>query len=152
VPFDQRNATICLDSVSEIAEVVLKTEKAKTKDPRKAYGELIDVMSSVIRRFRDLQGFNVYLSAKLEDTKDDSTGQITKGPSMPGKQLGPAMPYFFDEVFYLYVGKDQTTQQKYRALQTDADSQVQCVKDRSGMLEAIEFPDLGAIFNKILQG
>ena len=35
--------TICIDSISEIAEVLLVSEKAKTKDPRKAYGEVQDL-------------------------------------------------------------------------------------------------------------
>ena len=32
---------VCLDSISEIAEVVLNAEKTKTKDPRQAYGCLL---------------------------------------------------------------------------------------------------------------
>src|ERR1035441_562378 len=32
--------TVCLDSLSEIAEVVLTTAKGINKDPRKAYGEM----------------------------------------------------------------------------------------------------------------
>ena len=36
--------TICIDSLSEIAEVVLTNAKRQVKDPRQAYGELIEKM------------------------------------------------------------------------------------------------------------
>lgn len=150
-PSARQFSTVCLDSASEIAEVVLKNEKARTKDPRKAYGELIEIMSAIIRRFRDLQGYNVYVSAKLDHQKDDLTGQITKGPAMPGRVLGPSMPYFFDEVYYLYTTNDANGQ-KIRALQTDGDLQVPCCKSRAGVLAPVELPDLTYIFNKIIQG
>jgi len=78
---------------------------------------------------------------------DTGAGVMKFGPSMPGKQLGPALPYLFDEVFRLYVGQTQQGQ-KYRAIQTDEDMQY-TAKDRSGVLDAIEPPDLTHIFNKL---
>jgi len=44
--------TVCLDSISEIAEVVLSNAKKTCKDPRQAYGELADRMGVTIRPFR----------------------------------------------------------------------------------------------------
>lgn len=145
--------TICLDSISEIAEVVLtnaKSQKVNGKliDPRQAYGLLIDQMSATIRAFRDLPHKHVYVSAKQEMVKDDATGITMNGPSMPGTKLGPALPYFFDEVFQLEIGKDQNTQQSYRYLRTQPDFSNDA-KDRSGRLDPIESPDLGNIINKI---
>jgi hypothetical protein len=57
---------VCLDSISEIAEVVLANEKNNTKDPRQAYGALQDVMGTLVHAFRDLPGRNVYFSCKQE--------------------------------------------------------------------------------------
>ena len=51
--------TICLDSISEIAEVCLSEAKATLKDGRAAYGEMADQMSKVIQAYRDLPGRNV---------------------------------------------------------------------------------------------
>lgn len=139
--------TLCLDSVSEIAERVLAHAKSTVKDPRQAYGQLIDNTVSLIRGFRDLPGFHVYFSAKSERMKDEGTGQTYYGPSMPGKALGPALPYFFDEVFHLGIGKAGDGS-KYRYLRTQPDLQYSA-KDRSGSLAEIERPDLGYIFSKI---
>lgn len=143
--------TVCLDSLTEIADAVLAYEKARNKDARKAYGEMADEVLKVVRMFRDLQGFNVYMSAKLESDKDAMTGAFVHMPMMPGKQVGPKLPYEFDEVFYAYKAKDAEGR-NFHALQTESDQQVTCLKDRSGYLDAVEYPNLTNIFNKILQG
>lgn len=142
--------TICLDSISEIAEVVLKNEKANSKDGRKAYGEMNDIMTTVIREFRDLQGFHVYFSAKKVYDKDDTTGAMVHMPSMPGRKLSADLPFYFDEVFYLTMVNDPNGQPQ-RVLQTVKDLQVTCVKDRSGCLDYYELPNLTNIINKIIQ-
>ena len=139
--------TICLDSVSEIAEAVLIAHKKSAKDPRQSYGYIIDFVESTFRWFRDLPGKNVYFSAKMEPYKDELTGAIKYGPSMPGSKLGPKLPYFFDEVFRLGVGK--TPQGDiYRFVQTQPDNQYEA-KDRSGALAPYDHPHLGYLFNKI---
>lgn len=140
--------TICLDSLSEIAEVVLNNAKRQVKDPRQAYGELIEKMETTIRMFRDLPGRNIYMSAKMEPTKDELTGVVKYGPAMPGSKLGSKLPYFFDEVFRLGINKTPQGE-SYRFLQTQPDLQYEA-KDRSGSLAAVEPPNLAQLFNKIL--
>ena len=140
--------TICIDSLSEIAEVVLNNAKRQVKDPRQAYGELIEKMETTIRMFRDLPGRNVYMSAKMEPTKDELTGVVKYGPAMPGSKLGTKLPYFFDEVFRLGINKTPQGE-SYRFLQTQPDLQYEA-KDRSGVLAAVEPPHLAQLFNKIL--
>lgn len=143
--------TIALDSLTEIGEVVLAKSKAVAKDPRQAYGELIDKMTTLVKGFRDLSGKHVYMSAKQEYIKDEVTGISKYGPSMPGTKLGPSLPYLFDEVFYLGVGLDQNTKLPYRYIQTTKDLQY-TAKDRSGALDAYESPDLTNIITKIIGG
>ena len=140
--------SIGLDSLSEIAEVVLNNAKRQVKDPRQAYGELIEKMETTIRYFRDLPGKNVYMAAKMEPQKDELSGVIRFGPSMPGAKLGAKLPYFFDEVFRLGVNKTPQGE-SYRFLQTQPDLQYEA-KDRSGSLAPMEYPLLTAVFNKIL--
>jgi hypothetical protein len=140
--------TICLDSLTEIAEVVLSNAKRTTKDPRQAYGELIERMGVVTRSFRDLSGKHVYMSAKQETIKDDSTGTTTYGPSMPGSKLGGQLPYLFDIVLRLNIGRTPEGQE-YRYLQTRPDFQSEA-KDRSGALAPMEEPNLTSVINKIL--
>ena len=140
--------TVCLDSISEIGEVVLNNAKRQVKDPRQAYGELIEKMTTTIRAFRDLHGKNVILSAKMETMKDELSGVVKYGPSMPGAKLGPSLPYYFDEVFRLGVNKTPQGE-TYRFLQTQPDLQYEA-KDRSGALAPLDIPHLGALFAKIL--
>ncbi len=139
--------SVCIDSITEIAETILSNAKATVKDPRQAYGALLEDMMRAVKAFRDLPGKNVYMAAKMEPVKDELTGIVTYSPAMPGQKLGPQLPYLFDEVFRLGVNKDQSGNQ-YRFLQTGPDLQY-TAKDRSGMLDPIEFPHLGNIFNKI---
>lgn len=140
--------SIGLDSISEIGEVVLNNAKRQVKDPRQAYGELIEKMETLVRAFRDIPGKNVLVSAKMEPMRDELTGVVKYGPSMPGAKLGPRLPYFFDEVFRLGIGKTPQGQE-FRFLQTQPDLQFEA-KDRSGALEPVEFPHLTQIFNKII--
>lgn len=139
--------SVAIDSISEIAEVVLSAEKKATKDPRQAYGALQDQMGEIIRGFRDIPNRHVYMSAKVEKTQDEM-GRVLYGPSMPGTKLGQMLPYFFDEVLALRVEKDDEGIPQ-RALMTDSDGLWQA-KDRSGRLDQWEAPDLGLIINKIL--
>lgn len=138
--------SICLDSISEIAEIVLSNEKGKEKDPRKAYGNMQDMMMDLVRSFRDIPGKNIYMSAKQERIQDDSS-RILYGPSMPGQKLAQQLPYLFDEIFCYQIVKDQNSvPQRVLLTQPDGISQA---KDRSGKLDMWEVPDLGAIVNKI---
>lgn len=138
--------SVALDSISEIAEVVLNHEKKVNKDPRAAYGAMQEQMADIIRVFRDLPGRHVYMSAKLEKTQDEM-GRILYAPSMPGNKTGQSLPYFFDEVLALRVERDAEGNH-HRALMCDSDG-LWLAKDRSGKLAGWEAPDLGAIINKI---
>ena len=138
--------SVALDSISEIAEVILSSEKKNNKDPRAAYGAMQDKMSEIIRAFRDITNKHVYFTAKCEKAQDE-TGKILYSPSMPGNKTGQALPYFFDLVMALRVekGEDGISQ---RALLCDSDGSW-LAKDRSSKLSAWEAPDLGEIIAKI---
>ena len=138
--------SVALDSISEIAEVCLNTEKKVNKDPRAAYGAMQEQMADIIRAFRDLPGKHVYMSAKLGKTQDEM-GRVLYAPSMPGNKTGQSLPYFFDEVLALRVEKDVEGNTR-RALMTDGDG-LWLAKDRSGKLEVWEDADLGDIIRKI---
>lgn len=138
---------VCVDSITEIAETVLAYEKANNRDPRAAYGNMQEQVMSLIKRFRDLPERNVYVSAKMARIEDMESGTMLYQPMMPGRQLGPQLPYLFDEVFALRVEKDEENQ-PYRVLQTQRDFQYDA-KDRSGALEMWEHPSLCNIVEKI---
>lgn len=138
--------SVALDSISEIAEVVLNHEKKIAKDPRAAYGNMQEQMSDLIRAFRDLPEKHVYFTAKCEKATDE-TGRLLFAPSMPGNKTGQQLPYFFDEVLALRVEKDAEGKSQ-RALMCDSDG-IWLAKDRSGKLGTWESPDLGALIAKI---
>jgi phage nucleotide-binding protein len=155
---------LALDSLSEIAEVVLAAEKKATRDPRQAYGALQEKMYELIRAFRDLPERNVYFSAKMLTEKVDivetrTTGALTTnavvgtklahGPNLPGTKLGQALPYFTDLIFAMRVEPDADGNPS-RWLQTQPDDSY-IAKDRSGCLAPFEAPDLSAIAAKVRQ-
>jgi phage nucleotide-binding protein len=137
--------SVVLDSISEIAEVVLSHEKKINKDGRAAYGEMDVQLSEIIRAFRDLN-MHVLMTAKLEKQQDEM-GRMLYFPSLPGNKTAQKLPYFFDEVLALRIEKDEEGKTQ-RALMCDSDG-LWLAKDRSGKLEAWETPDLGEIIAKI---
>ena len=139
-------ASVVVDSLSEIGEVVLIHEKSINKDGRAAYGEMAVQMTSIIRAFRDLPGRNVLMTAKVEKAQDEN-GRVLYSPSMPGAKLAQQIPYFFDEVLALRVEKDAEGVSQ-RALMCDSDG-LWLAKDRSGKLDAWEAPDAAALIRKI---
>lgn len=143
--------TVCWDSSSETAEVMLMAGKAAKNDPRQAYGEVADIISDYFRKFRDLPEKNVVITAKMGSIKDGVNGNLYYGPDFPGKQLGPQSPYWLDEVFRIGVATATDTNTTYRFLQTDRD-QMYDGKDRSGVLNFYEEADLTKIFAKITGG
>ena len=144
---DHKYTWVCLDSLSEIAEVCLSAEKAKTTDGRKAYAELADVMFNLIRGFRNLP-MNVYMSAKQARIEND--GSLVYSPLMPGRQLGMGLPYLFDEVFAMRVAKNDEGK-IVRYLQTANDGYYDA-KDRSGALDLMEKASLSYVQDKITNG
>lgn len=142
--------SVALDSISEIAEVVLAEELKRNKDGRAAYGELNNAMSGVIRAFRDLPGKHVYFTAKCEKAQDEN-GRMLYSPAMPGKTLTQQLPYFFDCVFALRVEKD-TEGKTHRMMLTDGDGLWTAKNRAAGRLDTWEAPDLGAIISKIAGG
>lgn len=142
--------TICLDSITEIAEVMLTALKKVERDARQAYGKLADEMNSLIREFRDIKGVNVVFSAKQIRVTDDDTGLTSYMAAMPGKNLVNALPFLFDEVLYMTLKQDDEGRE-HRVIKTAAEWGHDA-KDRSGKLNYIERPDLTHIFNKINGG
>lgn len=144
----QQFYTLGVDSLSEVAEVLLTHELSLTKDPRKAYGELANKGLALVRAFRDIKMKSVVIIAKEEYEKDETTGGMIFQPAMPGKQLGQKIPYFFDETFRMIVGTDANNQ-PVRYVQTGRTHNA-VARDRSGMLALYEQANLTYIYSKIL--
>jgi phage nucleotide-binding protein len=141
--------TVCLDSISEMSEILLHHELSINKDARKAFGNVKETCEGIMRMFRDLPMHVIFVSKMAKENND---GRWDFAPRMVGKQLGQTIPYFFDEVLALRVMEqpnEETGGTDYpRWLQTTIGDGYVC-KDRSGKLEDFEEPDLSQIINKL---
>lgn len=147
--------TVCLDSLSEIAEKVLTAEKRGKSHGQQAYGAMNDRVIEMAKDFRDLPGKHVIFTAKEGFETNNATGITRIVPEAPGKTIGPALPYLFDIVLHLEVGRDPQGNTFHYA-RTRPDAMVDA-KDRSGKLNEIEYlmpgqPNLTNLFNKIMGG
>lgn len=139
-----RFETVCLDSISDIAETCLMAFKQKNKDMRKAFMELQDEIADMCRKFRDLP-INTYVVGKAIQSIDGA-GQTTYSLSMPSKRLANDIPYIFDLVLAMRAEEDEDEVKYF--LQTKP-SDKYYAKDRSDTLDRFEKPDLSRIFKKV---
>ena len=129
--------TICVDSLSEICEVVLEELKPNHKDKRQAYGEMADAILPMLKRFRDIKGKHVIFTSKMINVQDEDTLKVTQELFIPGKVLSNQIPYLVDELFYLNMDRKGTQQMN------TAPDRSAFAKDRSGALKAVEKPKDG---------
>ena len=142
-PYLKKATTIYVDSLSELAELVLAEKKEEQADQRKAYGDMFDEVVKMLRKFFKLKKDLVF-TAKLGYSKKEDYAV----PAMPGGQLGPYVAHLFDEVFIMRVKDDAKLSTSKRILQTWPNEDFDA-KDRSGKLGRLERPDIQSIFNKI---
>jgi hypothetical protein len=140
--------SVCIDSLSEVAEQILIEYKAVERDPRAAYGKMADEIFAIVRSFKNLP-LHTFFVTKQTKVIDEFLGKTSFGPSYPGKQLEQNLQYQIDLVLAMRIG--QKDGKKFRYLQTQPDVQYDA-KDRSGKLDAKERPDLAALIGKIQAG
>lgn len=147
----QTYQTIALDSLSEIAEVLIAKELPLHKDGRQAYAALAQKMIPMLKNFRNLKDVNTIFTAKRIEVKDEDSGTISTELLLPGNVMGYQVPYLVDELFYMDVDRKGIPW-----LQTKPSRRIFC-KDRSGALNpdgefatsAETVPDLAKLFKKI---
>lgn len=140
---------VFVDSLTEISDRCNKymrekyPEKTKTFDRWDEYSVL---MTTLIKGFRDLTDYNVVFTC-LPSTDKDANNVRFIAPNVVGKSLKETLVSIFDEVFYMksFQSDDGTD---FRAFVTGPYENYPA-KDRSGMLDLIEKPDLAWIKKKI---
>lgn len=143
---------VVTDSITEIGEAILAemlARPAKSGDKGHglaAYGDTQQLVMGFIKRLRDLPT-NTVTIAEQERIQDGESGNLLFGPTLPGKKLGPKTAYKFDLVMATRCATDQGRIVYW--LQTANDGRYEA-KDRSGVLDAAEPPDLANIRAKIL--
>jgi hypothetical protein len=143
---------VFIDSLTEISSRCVEAMKAKY--PNKAdsfnlWGEYNDLMTILIKGFRDLQHYSVVFTC-ISVVEKDEINRRFYAPAVAGTQLQGRLTSFFDECLYMVTQKTEDGTE-YRAFVTQPWERYPG-KDRSGKLELIEKPDLAYVKSKILNG
>lgn len=139
--------TLFVDSITEIAEVILRG--MKSADGRKNHNDTnVLVINQIFRAWRDLPRKHVVMIAKERRDEDQFTKIFQATPDMPNGKLRTALPGFFDFVFR-YVATIGADGQPWSGLQCQANMHG-IAKDRSGRLAPYEQPHLGNLFAKAM--
>lgn len=138
---------IFVDSITEIGQLLvveLQKKYPDRKDSFPLWGDYSNIIRKIIKRFRDLSPYDVYITA-LDKVETDELNNRFVIPDLNGK-VASQLVQFFDEVFYLTCDKEGK-----RSLLTGGHDKI-TVKDRSGKLQRFEEPNLQLTKEKILCG
>lgn len=123
------------------------SEKTGAKDIRGAYGLHGREMISWLTQLQHARQANVIFVCLL-DRKSDDFGNTVWEPQIEGSKTGREMPGIVDQV--VTMSTVEVNQKIHRAFFCDmANPQGFPAKDRSGRLDALEKPDLGALLAKL---
>lgn len=139
--------TVCIDSVSQMAEIYLTKELNRNKDGRKAYGELSRTMMDILNKLYYLPNKNIYLIGK--QTTSEEGGINKRKPYFPGQDLNVKVPHLFDEILHIGLNNIPGQPKPIMAIRSQETFDI-VARDRSGKLAELEPPDLTYIFNKIM--
>lgn len=136
----------CLDWAKKQPEAF--SEKTGKPDTRGAYGVLGQELVMWATQLQH-QPKNIILSCILEEEMDEFK-RVFWNSQIEGKQAGKKLPGIFDLVMTLAWVDFGEPHGKQRVLITQENNEFGYpAKDRSGLLEKFERPDLGAIIAKI---
>lgn len=153
--------TLCIDSISNIAELILADELAKVKHGMKAYGNMSERVMKICNDLYYMPQKHIAMIAKqalVENGRQTilQNGEVTyepimqKRPFFPGKDLNVKVPHLFDNVMHLGEVVMPGQPKPVRALRTKEIPEV-FARDRLGNLNEVEQPDLSLLFAKAMQ-
>lgn len=141
---------VVVDSVSNLADRELRAMLEIEKDPRKAYGDVMLRIPTMLWAMVDAPSLNVifiFHESRVERNEGSAKQPdmvAYYSPQVPSKGMMASMPYIFDGV--LRLEQKANGERQFRTAKTSTI----VAKDRTGMLDTLEPPDLGAIIVKIL--
>lgn len=139
--------TICIDSISQMAEIILEHELARNKDGRKAYGEMSRTMMGYLNLMYHMPQKHTYLIGKLGIVEEG--GQRVKAPFFPGQDLNTKVVHLYDLIGYIDLARPPGATKPVPAICTETSNMMRA-RDRSGKLDPYEPPHLGNLFNKCM--
>jgi len=139
--------TICIDSISQLAEIAVQHYMKKFSHGLKAYG----AMSEFCMEFFDALYFmpqkHVYLVCK--ETTVEVEGAMMRKPYFPGNDLNVKVPHRYDEVLHIGGHVIPGVAGLTPSIRTKQDFNT-FARDRSGKLAEFEPMDLTALINKAM--
>lgn len=146
----KRRKTIFVDSLSNVADRILKDEMSKTSNGMRAYGEMASAVLDIVWHMKSMP-FDVVLVCSQAKIKDASDGRLIYAPYLPGQRLDNEFAHVPDFIFRACaeeMAQEDGSVQLRRYLQVGATNN-NGSKQRGGRLDQQEPMDLGRIFNKI---
>lgn len=140
--------TLAIDSVSQLAEIVLSEDLKTHKDGRKAYGEMSRTVMEWLNKLYFFPQKHLYLICK--ESLTEIGGMQKRRPYFPGQDLNVKVPHLFDEILHLGLHNIPGVVGAQKAFCTMEQFDL-LARDRSGQLAAFEPPDLTHIFNKAMK-
>jgi AAA domain len=142
--------TLGVDSISNVAELVLNEYEKKYSNKLQRYGEMANTLMNWTRKLLALKNKNVVLLCKENTIKKTSFG-IENGKtveidvfrhelSLPGQQLKSDIPYGFDQILFLDKIRIPNHTGMVRVVKTNGNEFFHA-RDRSNNLDEIEYPD-----------
>lgn len=137
------------------------SEKTGKPDNRGAYGLLGQEMMQWLAQLQHIPDKNVILVGILDVVRDpDIPGRIEFKPQVEGGKASRELPGIFDQIATLSLFKSDEGEFKFdvdkgteRAFVCKSPNPFGVpAKDRSGRLEGLEAPDLGALLKKLAEG
>ena len=151
-----RYATFFVDSITQMSRLCFTwcksqpgaiSDRSGKPDLRAAYGLLGQEMVGALTHLQHARGKNVVFVAILDERLDDYNRRVFE-PQIEGSKTGLQMPGIVDEVVTLAEIKAEDGS-AYRAFVTHTLNPFGFpAKDRSGRLDLLEPPDLGALIAK----
>lgn len=143
--------TVFVDSLTEMGDMLLSElkEDPKYADPKqtlKMYGTYNEIMTKIIKSYRDMGKYTVIFTCLEERAKDGL--ESYEDFNIPGNSVKNMLKSYFDIVLHMKSYKDEAGNDKRVFLTSSSLSRL--AKDRSGILNEVEDADLGVIINKVL--
>ena len=149
-----------VDSITVLARLALIWAKTQPQavsdrtgkpDTRGAYGLLGSEMLGALMHLQHARGKNVVFVAILDERLDDFNRKVFV-PQIEGSKTGRELPGIFDQVVTIQNMKAEDGSMYRAFICQQQNPWGYPAKDRSGRLELLEAPDLGALIRKIREG
>lgn len=148
--YKKKYKNIFIDSLTELGQAMISYLKrdphyGQAKNTLQMYGKYAELMTTIIKSYRDMTDYNVVFTC-LDLIEKDGLEKI-ESVNIPGSSVKNGIRAWFDLVLFYKIYKDEEGN-AHRVLITSAEESP-LAKDRTGKLETYEEANIGNILAKI---